>query len=91
MPYRTITVFFHLDKSSIQRIINKELETNASTITDYVNCNKIQLEQHPNWPNTIGIIDSTEIYIQTWQPKAFSGKAKRFTLMGCPESCFNFS
>ena len=71
---------FHLSKSQTHRILQNELTATANRLHDYISINNIENESHPAWPNTIGIIDATEIEIQCWIPQSFSGKAMKYTL-----------
>src|SRR5262249_35818850 len=42
---------------------------------------QLEIQEEVNdWPNCIGIVDTTEIIIQAWQQQSFSGKKKNFTL-----------
>lgn len=81
LPYRTIAVIFHLSKSQIHRIIQssvQDLAQQGETYFDMENAwDEVRLD---DWTTTVGIIDSTEVQIQTWQQRAFSGKKKAFTL-----------
>jgi len=74
-------VIFHLSKSQIHLIIQtgiKELSNKAEKYFDLDNSHNETL--YSEYPLTIGIVDSTELQIQCWQQKSFSGKKKAFTL-----------
>jgi len=81
LPYRTIGVMFGLSKSSVGRILFEEVNGAAAQLHSYVNMNGFMNETPPtDFPTAYGILDGTEMEIQAWKDKAFSGKARTFTL-----------
>jgi hypothetical protein len=79
-PLRPLGVLFHLSKSQIGRIIEEELDKLVARYPEFINLNDIDFDTAFVLKNVVGIVDSTEIVIQSWHPKSFSGKKKDFTL-----------
>lgn len=77
---RPLGVLFHLSKSQIGRIIEEELEKLVGLASTFITLDEMDFDNSFMLKNVVGIVDSTEVLIQSWHEKAFSGKKKNFTL-----------
>jgi hypothetical protein len=82
LPIRTACILFNLERSRYEEIINSEIQSFLFTYQD----DYFQLERRmfgnstPEFPNSFMIVDSTEVLIQAFKKKSFSGKKNNFTL-----------
>lgn len=82
LPVRTACVMFNLERSRYEQIVNLEIENFLETHQDrYFSIHSRRASNSiPEFPNTFMIVDSTEVLIQAFKKKSFSGKKNNFTL-----------
>jgi hypothetical protein len=82
MPIRALSVIWLLSKSQIHRILTKQLDNIVNNILpSWISLdNWKRSDAPPRYPNHIGIIDCTEVYINNWQKNCFSKKKGRQTV-----------
>lgn len=82
LPVRTACVMFNLERSRYEQIVNLEIESFLETYqSEYFSIHSRRKTNFiPEFPNTFMIVDSTEILIQAFKKKSFSGKKNNFTL-----------
>jgi hypothetical protein len=67
-PLRTLGALFDLSKTHVSDIIQSLLEHYSTLFADYVNLSKVDILDNFFLPWTIGIVDGTELVIESWIP-----------------------
>jgi hypothetical protein len=81
IPFCTLGALFGVSKSTAHQVVHEEFQRVADLTFAYVSMDSFFLEVPPrDFSNCYGIIDSTEMQINSWKDQAFSGKKNMHTL-----------
>ena len=80
MPMRALGVLFNLSKSRVSQILLAETDKLYVQIRNFVNLNDLQIFEPFFLNNCVGVVDSTEVQINTWVGDSYSGKKGAHTL-----------
>jgi hypothetical protein len=80
LPMRALGVLFNLKKTQISSIIQAETEKMYTQIRKFVNLDELQIFDPFFLNNCVGVVDSTELQINTWVGDSYSGKKGHHTL-----------
>jgi hypothetical protein len=78
LPVRALAVLFQLSKSMINKILHQELNRIYLSMKEtWISLDSWELTDAPmGFLRHVGVIDGTEVYIQTWQKICFSKKER---------------
>jgi hypothetical protein len=82
LPIRTACIFFHIENSRYEKIINTQIDLFCEKFkNDYFDLER-RLINGPaeGFAETYTVVDSTEVLIEAYKRKSFSGKKNNFTL-----------
>jgi hypothetical protein len=82
LPVRAGCILFNLEKSQYEDILWTEIQNFLNKhLLFYFDLEQRQISNEAQeFPNTFLVVDTTEVIIQTFTRKSFSGKKKHFTL-----------
>jgi hypothetical protein len=81
LPTRTACIFFNLEKTKYNNIVRVELQTLFDQHVDSAFSLEHRFENEmAQFPCSYMVVDTTEILIEAYQKKSFSGKKKNFTV-----------
>jgi IS5 family transposase len=75
-----LAVLFGLERSHARKIVKRQVQLLAAKIGDYVDTRMIESLDGFFLRDCVGVVDSTEVPINTWVGDSYSGKKKAFTL-----------
>lgn len=87
MPQKALGVLFNLSKSRISQILIAQTDKLSAQIRDFVNFKELQIFEPFFLNNCVGVVDSTELQINTWVGDSYSGKKGCHTLKYQVVSC----
>lgn len=78
--FRALAALFGLSKSQTCRIIHQLLDLYSQTLPSFINLNNVHVLDPYFLPNVVGIVDCTEILINSWIRESYSGKIGDFSV-----------
>lgn len=80
LPMRALGVIFNLSKTQISDILKVEIDKMYVQIRNFVNLRELDIFEPFFLNNCVGVVDSTELQINTWVGDSYSGKKGAHTL-----------